>query len=54
MSQDYVVFGRKLHFRRFVKKNNRLFAPVNPTIIFLTRLETNFSIQTNSFRTGAI
>jgi len=30
----YLVFGRKLHFRRCVKKNNRSFTPVNLTIIF--------------------
>jgi len=39
---NYLVFGRKLHFRRCVKKNNRSFTPVNLTIIFLTRLETEF------------
>jgi len=32
--QFYLVFGRKLHFRRCVKKNNRSFTPVNLTIIF--------------------
>jgi len=31
---SYLVFGRKLHFRRCVKKNNRSFTPVNLTIIF--------------------
>jgi len=33
-SMNYLVFGRKLHFRRCVKKNNRSFTPVNLTIIF--------------------
>jgi len=45
------VFGRKLHFRWCVKKNNRSFTRVNITTIFLTRLETEFSIQTTIFWT---